>query len=72
MKKPRMKKGMYREFRKKSIEFNEKAIAADRKEGKFDRYQRFRMHTWFIAYQKRMKIVCCEKEGEEIDESFKL
>jgi len=71
MKKSRMKKGKYRENRKELIYTNEELVAANRKEGKFNRYQRFRMHTWFIAYQKRMKIEC-EKEGEIFDDSFKF
>ena len=71
MKKCRMKKGKYREDRKELINANEKLVANNRKEGKFNRYQRFRMHTWFIAYQKRMKYEC-EKEGEIFDDSFKL
>ena len=71
MKKFRMKKGKYREDRKELINANEKLVATNRKEGRFNRYKRFRMHTWFVAYQKRMKYEC-EKEGEVFDDSFKL
>ncbi len=71
MKKRRMKKGKYREDRKELINTNEELVASNRREGKFNRYQRFRMHTWFVAYQKTMKHEC-EKEGEEFNESFKF
>lgn len=71
MKKTRMKKGEYRKLRKELIDSNEELVRVNRKEGRFDRYQRFRMHTWFIAHQKQLKYEC-EKEGEEFDGSFKF